>query len=60
MSAGDKEFTSLDLFFDQKRKAYIFKGRLLALDSPWRSPEEIFGFDVSLFKVFNTEVDADN
>ena len=60
MSVDDKEFTSLDLFFDQQRKAYFFKGRQLALDSEWRSAEELFGFDVSLFKEFSTEVDADN
>ena len=60
MSIGDTEFTSLDLFFDQKRKAYFFQGRQLALDGAWRSAEEIFGFDVSLFKAFRTEVDPDN
>ena len=59
MSVGDTEFTSLDLFFDQKRKAYFFKDRQLALDGAWRSAEEIFGFDVSLFKEFNTDVDED-
>ena len=59
MSVGDTEFTSLDLFFDKKRKAYFFKDRQLALDGAWRSAEEIFGFDVSLFKEFNTDVDED-
>ena len=59
MSVGDTEFTSLDLFFDPKRKAYFFKDRQLALDSAWRSVNEIFGFDVSLFKKFNTGVDED-
>ena len=59
MSVGDTEFTSLDLFFDPKRKAYFFKDRQLALDGAWRSAEEIFGFDVSLFKEFNTDVDED-
>ena len=59
MAVGDQEFTSLDLFFDQSRKAYFFKGRELALNSAWRSPEEIFGFDVSAFKSFHTEVDED-
>ena len=59
MSVGDTEFTSLDLFFDPKRKAYFFKGRQLALDGAWRSAEEIFGFDVSLFKEFNTDIDED-
>ena len=59
MSVGDTEFTSLDLFFDQTRKAYFFKGRQLALDGAWRSAEEIFGFDVSLFKEFNTDIDED-
>lgn len=60
MAVGDREFTSLDLFFDQRRQAYYFKGRLLALDGAWRSPEEIFGFDVALFKDFHTEVDAED
>lgn len=60
MSVGDTEFTSLDLFFDQKRKAYFFKDRQLALDGAWRSAEEIFGFDVALFKAFDTQVDEDD
>ncbi len=59
LSVGDTEFTSLDLFFDQQRNAYFFKGRQLALDGAWRSEEEIFGFNVSKFKEFNTEVDED-
>ena len=59
MAVGDQEFTSLDLFFDRQRKAYFFKGRQLALDGAWRSAEEIFGFDVSLFKEFNTDIDED-
>ncbi len=59
MSVGDKEFTSLDLFFDRQRKAYFFKGRQLALDDAWRSEDEIFGFNVSMFKEFHTEADED-
>ena len=60
MAVGDQEFTSLDLFFDRQRKAYFFKGREIALNGTWRSAEEIFGFDVALFKDFNTEVDEDD
>lgn len=60
MAVGDQEFTSLDLFFDKRRKAYYFKGRELALNGAWRSAEEIFSFDVALFKDFNTEVDEDD
>ena len=59
MAVGDREFTSLDLFFNKQRCAYFFNGRHLALDSTWRSAEEIFGFDVSLFKAFHTDVDED-
>lgn len=59
MAVGDQEFTSLDLFFDQNRHAYYFKGRHLALDGAWRSEEEIFGFNVNMFKAFTTEVDED-
>ena len=60
MAVGDQEFTSLDLFFDRQRKAYFFKGSEIALNGTWRSAEEIFGFDVALFKDFNTEVDEDD
>lgn len=60
MAAGDQEFTSMDLFFDPHRKAYYFNGRELALNGAWRSAEEIFGFDVALFKAFDTQVDEDD
>jgi hypothetical protein len=60
MIVGDQEITSLDLFFDQNRKAYYFKDRQLALDSAWRAEKEIFAFDVSAFKTFNTEVDEED
>ena len=60
MIVSDQEITSLDLFFDQNRKAYYFKGRQLALDSAWRAEKEIFAFDVSAFKTFNTEVDEED
>ena len=60
MAVGDQDFTSLDLFFDQRRQSYYFKGRHLALDGAWRSENEIFDFDVALFKSFNTEVDEDD
>jgi len=59
MAVGDREFTSLDLFFDKNGKGYFIKDRQLALDGAWRSAEEIFGFDVSLFKAFSTDVDED-
>lgn len=60
MAVGDQEFTSLDLFFDHRRHAYYIEDRHLALDGAWRSEEEIFGFDVSLFKSFDAEVDEDD
>lgn len=60
MAVGNEEFTSLDLFFDENRHAYFFEGRHLALDGAWRSEEEIFGFDIALFKSFNTEADEDD
>lgn len=58
MSVGDNDFSSLDLiFFDQSRKAYYLKGERLALDEAWLSKENIFSFDTSLFKTFETEND---
>ena len=60
MAVGNEEFTSLDLFFDENRHAYFFKGRHLALDGAWRSEEDIFEFNVALFKNFSTEVDDED
>ena len=60
MSVGDREFTSLDLFYDVQKEAYYFNGRHLALDDAWHTPEDIFDFDVALFKRFNTKVDEDD
>lgn len=61
MTVGDEEFSSLDLmFFDQNRKSYYLYGERLALDEPWLPKEDVFSFDTSLFKTFNTEVDEED
>ena len=58
MSVGDNDFSSLDLvFFDQSRKAYYLGGERLALDEAWLSKDDIFSFDTSMFKSFETEND---
>lgn len=59
MTVGDKEFSSLDLmFFDKKRGGYYLNGERLALDESWLPVEQIFNFDVSMFKSFETETDS--
>lgn len=58
MSVDDNEFSSLDLiFFDQSRKAYYLNGERLALDEAWCPKDDIFSFDTSMFKSFETEND---
>lgn len=60
MTVGDEEFSSLDLvFFDKNRKSYYLYGERLTLDETWQPKDNIFSFDTSLFKTFNTEVDRD-
>ena len=60
MTVDTKEFSSLDLmFFDKKRQTYCMHGKRLALDLPWMPVEEIFSFDVSLFKSFEITEDTD-
>lgn len=61
MTVGEKDFSSLDLiFFDKNRKSYYLHGNRLTLDDSWQPKDNIFSFDISLFKSFNTEVDRDD
>ena len=49
---------SVDLFWDDDKKGYYLDGKLLALTETWLSPEEIFNFDTTEFKSFDTYVDG--
>ena len=61
MTVGEENFSSLDLiFFDKNRKSYYLHGNRLTLDDSWQPKDNIFSFDISLFKSFNTEVDRDD
>lgn len=48
---------SIDLFWDSDAGEYYFEGKLLCLELPWLPPEDLFDFDISLFKSFNTVAD---
>ena len=55
LTVGTRTFCTLDLMlFDREKNAYFFKGQRLTLDEAWLPQDEIFDFDLSLFKSFET------
>ena len=54
---GDDECDSIDLFCEEDGDEHCLKGKRLSLDEPWVPAEEIFHFDVSAFKAFDSWVD---
>ena len=60
LGVGNQDFSSLDLFFDEKARAYCYKGRMLALDDKWRPVEDIFAFDINAFAEFHSVADEDD
>lgn len=53
----DNEFYSFDIFYDEEI-GHCYKGKQLALDERWLPLEDIFNFDVSLFKNFDSYTDS--
>ena len=53
---GDDSCDSFDLFVDLD--GHFLNGERLSLDEPWVPKEEIFNFDVNLFKAFKSWVDS--
>lgn len=58
LTFGDEYFDAFDLFYDEEAEEYRLDGKRLALDEPGLPVEEIFDFDVSVFKSFNIEIDS--
>lgn len=55
LTVESKIFYSIDLIlFDKDKKAYYYQGERLTLDERWLPEDEIFDFDLSLFKSFKT------
>ena len=48
---------SIDLFSNAEGGYHYIEGKRLCLDEPWLSKEDIFAFDISLFKCFDTCVE---
>lgn len=54
----EESFDSFDLFWDDDKDGYYLDGKVLSLSEPYAKVEEIFNFDVSAFKSFETGVDS--
>ena len=55
---GNAFCDSLNLFYDKERDGYYLDGKELSLNEPYLPVEEIFSFDVSEFKSFESCVDS--
>lgn len=55
---GSDECSSFDVLYSDDEDAHYWQGKPLALDEPWLPVEEIFNFDVSAFKSFDSGVDS--
>lgn len=49
---------SFDIFKNDMDEYHYWKGKKLSLDEPWLPVEEIFNFDVSAFKSFDSWTDS--
>ena len=55
---GSDECSSFDVLYSEDEGAHCWQGKKLALDEPWLPVEEIFNFDVSAFKSFDSWTDS--
>ena len=58
LSVGEDYIDSFDLFFDDELNGHYLNDKRLCLDEPWLPVEEIFNFDVSAFKSFDSWTDS--
>ena len=54
LTIGEDFCDSFDLFFDEELDGHYLDGKQLCLDEPWHSENEIFNFDISAFKSFDS------
>lgn len=55
---GDKSLDSFDLFWDDDISGHYLNGTKLALDELWLPTNEVFNFDTSAFKSFDSWTDS--
>ena len=56
---GEDDCYSFDVFVDKEsEEAHYWNGKKLALDEPWLPVEEIFNFDVEVFRSFDSGIDS--
>ena len=55
---GEDSCDSFDVLYDDELNGHYLNGKRLSLDEPWLPAEEIFNFDVSAFKSFETFIDG--
>ena len=55
---GDYTCYSFDVFVDEYGESHYWKGEQLALDEPWLPEEDLFNFDVSAFRSFESWMDS--
>ena len=58
LKIGAESCDSFDLFWDDEKDGHYLNGTRLCLDEPWLPVEEIFNFDVSAFKSFDSWTDS--
>lgn len=58
LEVGDDSCDSFDLFYDDERDGHYLNGKQLSLDEPWLPASEVFNFDISAFKSYNSWTDS--
>ena len=57
LTVDDEQLYSFDLFYDDDNGHYL-DGKKLSLDEPWLPASEVFNFDTSVFKSFDSWADS--
>ena len=58
LKVGDDSCDSFDLFYDYEKDRHHLNGKQLSLDEPWLPASEVFNFDISVFKSFDSWTDS--
>ena len=58
LNIEDDSCDSFDLFWNDDLTGHYLDGKRLCLDEPWLPVEEIFNFDISVFKSFDSWTDS--
>lgn len=58
LTVGDDDTDSFDLFWDEELNGHYLDGKQLSLDCKWADADEVFAFDTSKFKSFESYTDG--